>query len=121
VGSPRRPFRAGKLPKVGPFTKQPLPPDAGPVEQMWSDGKHSVLVTSFMIGKQRWIHLAIQRIDRAKLTDHWNTLMRIKDLLLGAEMEAVELHPARSRFVDDGNHYHLWCPVGIRFPFGLKP
>jgi hypothetical protein len=123
MGSKRRPFRGGKAPAVGPFERRPIPPDKNPdgaVEQMHVDALHVVLVQSATLAGQRWVHLAIRRKDSKPLTDHWRTLMRIKDLLLGPEAEAVELYPDRSRLVDDGNDYHLWSPVGVRFGFGLS-
>ena len=109
---------------MGPFTKVPVPPELNPkgtVDAMWTDTLHVVLSSSFDADGARWIHLAIRRKDGAKISDHWRTLQRIKDLLLGTEQEAVELYPARSRRVDDGNDYHLWCPAGISFHFGLRP
>jgi hypothetical protein len=119
-----RPYRAGKAPEVGPFTSLPVPAEhAAALDSMWTDRLHVVLVSSFALNGSRWYHLAIQRKDKAKITDHWRTLQRIKDLLLGTDLEAVELYPARApdRFVDEGNDYHLWSPVGSRFPFGLLP
>lgn len=119
-----RPFRAGKAAPVGPFERRPIPPEQNPggvVEQMWTDRDHVVLVQSATIGDKQWIHLAVRRKDGEKIRDHWRSLQRVKDLLLGEEAEAVELYPARSRMVDGDNHYHLWCPLGIRFTFGLVP
>jgi hypothetical protein len=114
-----RPFRPGKLPKVGPFTEvKPLPPDAGPVDQVWDDGTHTVLVIRFTFAGDPWIHLVIRRRDGAKLSDHWTTLQRIKDLLLGTEVEAVDPHPRRSNLPDEDNVFHLYCNAGARFPFG---
>jgi hypothetical protein len=116
-----RPHRAGTPPRVGPFKPLPLPPNAGPVEKIFTDDMHTVLVSRCTLRGEEYVSLAIRRRDGAKLSDHWGTLMRIKDQLLGAEIEAVELYPARSRLVDHGNDYHLYCRTEGPFPFGLKP
>lgn len=64
------------------------------------------------------IQLSIKRRDKEMIHD-WRELQRIKNELLGEEVEAVELYPADSRLVDTSNQYHLWClPEGMRFPFG---
>lgn len=118
----RRPFRAGKTPAVGPFERVPVPAEhAATVQSMWADRLHVVIVTASTVADQPFRHLAVRRKDGAKISDHWVTLMRIKDLLLGTEAEAVEIYPARSRFVDAGNDYHLHCPVGQSLPFGMLP
>lgn len=67
----------------------------------------------------RCIHLSIKRNDRAPVHD-WRDLQRIKNEIVGAEAEAVELYPAESRLVDGANQYHLWCFPGYRFPFGFQ-
>jgi hypothetical protein len=67
------------------------------------------------------IHLSIKRIDQQTIHD-WRDLQRIKDELVGAECEAVELYPAASRVVDTANQYHLWAvrDVNFRFPLGFN-
>ena len=66
------------------------------------------------------VHLSIKRIDQAPVHD-WRDLQRIKNELVGAECEAVELYPATSRLVDTSTQYHLWCSrdPSFRFPFGF--
>ena len=65
------------------------------------------------------VHLSIKRRDKAPVRD-WRHMQRIKNELLGAECEAVELYPAESRLVDSANQYHLWGfdDPTFRFPFG---
>lgn len=64
-------------------------------------------------------HLSIKRLDREVIHD-WRELQEIKNLVLGPEMEAVELYPAESRLVDTSNQYHLWAlPGNQRWPFGF--
>jgi hypothetical protein len=65
-------------------------------------------------------HLSIKRRDREPVGD-WRVFQRIKNEILGAEVEAVELYPAESRLVDTSNQYHLWAlPEGHGFPFGYE-
>jgi hypothetical protein len=52
-------------------------------------------------------HLSIKRIDKEPIMD-WRDLQAIKDQLCGAEAEAIQLFPAKSRVVDTSNQYHLW-------------
>jgi hypothetical protein len=64
------------------------------------------------------IWLSVVRRDREPLHD-WRDLQRIKNELVGAEREAVEIYPAESRLVDTTNQYHLWVlPEGMSVPFG---
>lgn len=64
------------------------------------------------------IHLSIKRIDRAPIHD-WRDLQEIKNELVGADREAIELYPAEKRRVDTANQYHLWVfPEGQFIPVG---
>lgn len=66
------------------------------------------------------VHLSIKRNDRETIHD-WRDLQEIKNALVGAEREAVEIYPAESRLVDSANQYHLWVlPAGERVPFGFE-
>lgn len=66
------------------------------------------------------VHLSIKRRDNEPARD-WRDLQRIKNELLGQEVEAVELYPAESRRVDTANQYHLWAidDPTFRWPFGF--
>ena len=66
-------------------------------------------------------HLIVVRRD-ARAAD-WNDLQRIKNELVGAESDAVELFPANSRLLNmPKGQTHLWClPPGYRMPLGLFP
>ena len=63
--------------------------------------------------------LSIKRNDKEIIRD-WRELQEIKNILIGAENEAVELFPAESRKVDTANQYHLFVlkDKNLRFPFG---
>ncbi len=65
------------------------------------------------------IQLSIRRLDRAPSRD-WRDFQRIKNQLLGPEIEGIELYPAESRLVDSANQFHMFCVVDplFRFPFG---
>jgi hypothetical protein len=66
------------------------------------------------------VHLSICTLDRLPLHD-WREFQRIKNELVGAECEAVEIYPSESRLVDGANQYHLWVFLrpGRTIPFGL--
>lgn len=64
------------------------------------------------------VWLSIHRHDRQPIRD-WRHLQKIKNDIIGPEEEAIELFPAESRLVDTSNEYHLWCIIGLTFPFGF--
>jgi hypothetical protein len=68
-----------------------------------------------------FIHLTISRRDGGRCTD-WEHFQQIKNQVVGAEYEAVELFPAQSRMVDAANEYHLWVYAhpGFRFPVNFE-
>ena len=65
--------------------------------------------------------LSIGRRDREAVHD-WRHFQRIKNELVGAEHEAIELYPKESRLMDTGNRYWLFALAekGAQFPFGLE-
>lgn len=65
-------------------------------------------------------HLSIKRLDKGPIHD-WRDLQKIKNELVGAENEGMELYPAESRLVDSANQYHLFVfkSADIRCPFGF--
>lgn len=66
----------------------------------------------------RIVWLSIKRTDRAAIHD-WRDMQMIKNMIVGPEVEAVELYPAEDRLVDTSNQFHLWCFLdGYRLPFG---
>jgi len=86
-------------------------------EEVWINSVYSVSLRRFA---EAGVHLSIKRIDQEVIHD-WRDLQRIKNELVGAECEAVELYPAVSRMVDTANQYHLWVITDptYRFPFGF--
>lgn len=76
-------------------------------------------VTVRPMGAAGATHLSIRTNDRHWRHD-WRHLQRIKDELLGPDVEAVELYPAAHRLVDAANQFHLWAlPAGEQFPIGF--
>lgn len=67
----------------------------------------------------RILWLSIKRRDKRSLHD-WRDIQRIKNELVGAEFEAVEIYPAESRLHDTANQYHLWVFAdGYKLPIGF--
>jgi hypothetical protein len=65
-------------------------------------------------------HLSIRRLDRGAIFD-WRDLQRIKNELLGEEVEAIQIFPAESRLVDQANQFHLWAlPPGEKLGIGFN-
>jgi hypothetical protein len=87
-------------------------------DAVWVNDIYQVFITTYDNGSLR--HLSIKRHDRAPIHD-WRDLQHIKNELVGAECEAVELYPAESRRVDEANQFHLYAfPSGYRVPFGFQ-
>lgn len=72
-------------------------------------------------GWPEMVWLSIKRRDRDPIHD-WRELQEIKDQIVGAECEGVELYPADSRKVDSANQYHLYVLADpeARWPFGFQ-
>lgn len=87
------------------------------VPEQWSDGIHEALVWRRSDGTVRY--LSVARIDKKPIHD-WRSLQAIKNIIAGAEVEAIELYPAESRKVDSANRYVLWVyPPGVKAPWGF--
>ncbi len=66
-------------------------------------------------------HINIRRRDGRPILRDWRHFQQIKNEIVGAECEAIELYPAESRKVDGSNKYHLWASTdpAFRFPLGF--
>lgn len=64
------------------------------------------------------VWLSLRRTERSKLARDWRDLQRIKNEILGPEVEAVELFPKESRLVDEADQTHLW---GFEHPKAALP
>lgn len=109
-----------------PFIEVALPPQVelaciGNPARILVNSRYQVQVHEVpesALGPLVW--LSLKRHDLAPLRD-WRDLQRLKNEILGPDVEAVELYPAESRLVDMGNQYHLWALArGERFPFGFQ-
>lgn len=67
------------------------------------------------------VHLSIKRLDKEPVRD-WADMQKIKNELVGAENEGMEIFPAESRLVDMANQYHLWVfeDPNFRIPIGWQ-
>jgi hypothetical protein len=97
-------------------TRRPIPAQF----RVLKNNRYQVMVTEQKApdpwAKVTW--LSIKRLDRAPVHD-WRDLQRLKNEIVGPEVEAVELYPAESRLVDTSNQYALFCFTnGLRLPFG---
>jgi hypothetical protein len=62
-------------------------------------------------------HVRIRRDDKSEIRTTWNVMQGIKDRVLGQDVTAVEVYPARRDLVDEANIRHLWSIEEL--PFGL--
>jgi hypothetical protein len=53
------------------------------------------------------IHLSIRDNERSARHD-WRDFQRIKNEIVGPEIEMVEVYPRESHLVDNANQFHLW-------------
>lgn len=67
--------------------------------------KYNIQVLESSCG--RTIHMKVSRID-GKSGISWDTLMQIKNEMLGPETLAVEVYPPQHEVVNEGNIRHLW-------------
>lgn len=74
-----------------------------------------LMVTGDVLEGRYWIHLSVSHRDRLP---SWVELVAIRDLILGDEMECIQIAPPRSKYVNFHNTcLHLWCcPDGIGLP-----
>lgn len=91
-----------------------------PEGTVWRNSRYQVVLrTCGEEGSPAIVWLSIKRHDGYPARD-WRDLQRLKNELVGTEVEAVELFPAESRLVDNANQTHLWCFPGFVFPFGFQ-
>jgi hypothetical protein len=84
----------------------------------------SVFEADLFVDKGEWPemwHLSIKRLDRNAFHD-WRDMQRIKNEIIGADNEGVELFPMERRLVDSANQYHMFVikDSKVPFPFGFK-
>jgi len=67
------------------------------------------------------VHLSIKRLDKEPIHD-WRDLQKIKNELVGAEIEMWECYPKESQLIDTANQYHMWGFLTEQkiIPFGFN-
>lgn len=124
VRAHRPPIRSAQIAVVQAMVPGLQPDDARRIieeqthgEQLFVNSRYQVAIAA----DGDHVHLSIKRLDQAAVHD-WRDLQRVKNELVGAECEAIELYPAESRVVDTVNQYHLWCQRDptFRFPIGFQ-
>jgi len=96
---------------------------------IFANNRYQVIIRTVTTPVGPLIQMAINTHDYSPRHD-WRELQRIKNELLGTEMEAVELYPAEKRLVDTSNQWVLYAmpPTKIenglidcpRWPFGFR-
>lgn len=64
-------------------------------------------------------HLSFKTHDRQARHD-WREMQRIKNEIVGEEVDSVEIYPAESKLMDTSNQYHLFCFPYYSLPIGIK-
>jgi len=86
-------------------------------ETLWANSFYVVHKFLFEATEEGAIHLSIRHQNRKAIRD-WRHFQRIKNELVGAEREAIEIFPPESQLVDTANQYHLFVlPAGATSPF----
>ena len=75
--------------------------------QQYEDDDHEVTVAP--INTSKMVQVVVRRKDGEKIEDHWQTLQRIKNDVLGANWFGYEVYPSQVYVIDTANAYHLWC------------
>ena len=67
-----------------------------------------VLVSAAHYGDgKRWLHVSVSRRNRTLPT--WDLMSEVKDVLIGPERTALQVHPPRSQHVNIAEVLHLYC------------
>ena len=81
-------------------------------DETWGNDRYTVSVHLLDGDRDGFVELAVHNHNR---TPHvpWRHLQQIKNEVMGADREAVQLFPAEDRLVDTANEYWLYVyPVG---------
>ena len=73
----------------------------------YEDMDHEAIVSPINVSKM--VQIVVRRKDGEKVKDHWKTLQRIKNEILGANWFAYEVYPSQNLVIDTANSYHLWA------------
>ena len=65
--------------------------------------------------------LSIRNTPNTAAAHDWRSMQRIKNEIVGSQVDAIEIYPAESKLVDSCNQFHLWClPPGMSIPMGYQ-
>jgi hypothetical protein len=90
-------------------------------DEVWRNNQYRVAVIR-NAGKfegRNVVRLSIKRHDDAPIHS-WSDFQSIKNQVVDENCEGVELYPAKSRYIDQLNRYHLWVisDPSFLFPIG---
>jgi hypothetical protein len=76
-----------------------------------------------MVQNKDWLgkstYIAIKRHDK-EICNDWRDFQKIKNELVGEDIEALQIYPDEKRLMDTANQYWLFClPKGQWIPFGF--
>jgi hypothetical protein len=119
-----------RKPKVWePLQSAYLPPELQRVAERIGDGRQAIfrnnryqvcirdLPDDPIFGQA--CQLSIKRTDKQPIFD-WRDIQRIKNELIGPEVEMVQVFPAESRMVDSANQYWFYAFATYQFPYGFQ-
>lgn len=92
--------------------------------EMWVNDTYLAALTHGVQIGTGWtspmVQLAVKRRDKKPIHD-WRDMQRIKNELVGAENEGMEIYPAESRLLDSSNVYFMFVfeDPKVRWPFGF--
>ena len=87
-------------------------PHLGTVKEAWNiNNTYKVLVAK----TKKYIHLRIRRLDDKPICEYM-IFQNIKNVFLGEEVEAIQVFPKVSNYVDNTNTYHIFSWEGIETP-----
>lgn len=101
--------------QVYPMTQDHKPVELGAGESYWKNSFYLVFVKELEPerGREGGVRLSIKH-NQGKAIREWKHLQRIKNELVGAEREAVEIFPPESMVTSLDNEHHLFVtPVGV--------
>ena len=84
-------------------------------DETWGNNRYTVNIHFLGGDRDGFVELAVHNHNR---TPHvpWRHLQQIKNEIMGADREAIQLFPAESRLVDTANEYWLYV-----YPIGKAP
>lgn len=108
---------------VGPYLSPELPPAWVRVQfeenvgGVWKNTEKPqiVIVSGMLLEEKRWIHVSTSVPERIV---SWEEMCEVKSLFLGKELQAIQVHPPASKYVNFAtNALHLWaCLDGDGLP-----